>query len=59
MKPVLKWTRRGLVGALGAAVALPAVGQPGTDDEASRARREALLKVKVPRDTQPACIFRA
>jgi len=59
MKPVVKWTRRGLVGVLGAATALPALGQPRTDDESLRARREALLKVKVPRDTQPACIFRA
>jgi hypothetical protein len=59
MKPAVKWTRRGLVGVLGAASALPLAGQAKVEDDTARARREALLKVKVPRDTQPACIFRA
>lgn len=58
MKPV-KMTRRGLVGVLGAAAAGPLAVQAKAEDDAPRARREALKKVKVPRETQPACVFRA
>jgi hypothetical protein len=59
MKEPVRLTRRGLAGVIAAVVAAPATGQTKQADEAPRARREALLKVKIPRETQPACVFRA